>query len=145
MLQDMIHPPEQHPMENVSSPISTQIFEFCDQELFPETLQNSEVSSCSNCCYEENSYSTNLSFSSYPSDMGRFNNNNNSYNTNNSTNLTPTPTTTNLSIIFDCQDENDNDISASINFSPPSAFSVHPLLATNKTSLISLHCNPKSH
>ncbi|KAJ4957152.1 hypothetical protein NE237_013935 [Protea cynaroides] len=145
MLQDMIHPPEhQLPSEDIASPtIHAQQFEFCDQELFPETLQNSEVSSCSNCCYEENSYN-NLSFSSFtsfPSDIGKSNNNNSS-NTNSSTTLTTT-NTNNLSIIFDLQDETDNDISASIDFSPQSTFSnVPPLLATQQTQfdLSSLQC-----
>ncbi|XP_042518387.1 two-component response regulator-like APRR7 [Macadamia integrifolia] len=153
MLQDIIHPPEQHqqlPIKDIASPISTnQLFELCGQELFPETLQNSEVSSCSNCCYEENSYTTNLSFSSFssfPSDRGKSNNNNNS-NTNSSSTLTPTNTNNNLSIIFDCsqdENENDNDISASIDFSPQSTFSNVPpqLLPTqqDQLDLSSLQC-----
>ncbi|XP_043706007.1 histone-lysine N-methyltransferase, H3 lysine-79 specific-like [Telopea speciosissima] len=152
----MIHPPEQQqqqlPIKDIASPISTdQLFELCDQELFPETLQNSEVSSCSNCCYEENSYTTNLSFSSFssfPSDRGKSNNNNNNNsNTNSSSTLTPTNTNNNLSIIFDCstQDENDNDISASIDFSPQSTFSNVPSLLTTQQDhqsidLSSLQC-----
>ncbi|KAJ4969398.1 hypothetical protein NE237_016099 [Protea cynaroides] len=127
--------------KDIASPISTdQLFQLWDQELFPENLQNSEVSSCSNCCYEESSYSTNLSFSSFssfPSDRGKSNNNNSS------TTLTPT-NTNNLSIIFDCQDELDNDISASIDFSPQSTFSSVPsLLATqhdHQLDLSSLQC-----
>ncbi|XP_043720819.1 zinc finger protein HD1-like [Telopea speciosissima] len=125
----------------VSSPISSQQFEFCDQEFFPETLQNSDVSSCSNCCFEENSnYTTNLSFSSsFPSEIGKPNNNNN-----NSSN------TNNLSIIFDFQDENNenNEISASIDFSPQSTFSnvvvPPPLLSTTQEDqfdLSSLQCH----
>nr|DAD20042.1 TPA_asm: hypothetical protein HUJ06_021505 [Nelumbo nucifera] len=126
MLQDMIHPPEQQlPIEDICSPVSSQIFEFCEQELFPETLQNSDVSSCSNCCYEDNSYPTNLcsSFSSIPLDVGKLNINNINTPTNPTTN-----TNNNFSIIFDSQDENDNDIFASISFSPISTFSVLPLL-----------------
>ncbi|XP_042492913.1 uncharacterized protein LOC122072614 [Macadamia integrifolia] len=126
MLQDMIHPPEQR------LPSDKDNIEFCDQEFFPDqTLQNSEVSSCSNCCFEENSYTTNLSFSSFPSDIGKSNNNSNNNNSNN---------TNNLSIIFDFQDENDNNnISASIDFSPQSTFSnMPPLLATQQNQLFDL-------
>ncbi|KAF4370900.1 hypothetical protein G4B88_012700 [Cannabis sativa] len=57
MLQEVVRQPEMLPVaDDISSQISAQIFEFCDHELFPETLQNSdEVTSCSNCCYEVNS------------------------------------------------------------------------------------------
>lgn len=121
--------------EEISSPISAQILEFCDPELFPpETLQNSEVASCSNCCYEQESYATNLS--SMPPDMeSQFNNNNNNSSshdsnsnntaTRNATATTPAP---NPCIIFDSQDDIDNDISASIDFSPSPSFSVPPYL-----------------
>ncbi|XP_071736314.1 uncharacterized protein [Rutidosis leptorrhynchoides] len=50
-------------MEDASSPLSAQILEFCQSELFQETLQNSDVASASNCCYEEqSSYVKDLSF-----------------------------------------------------------------------------------
>ena len=117
--------------EEISSPISAQIFELCDSELFPEALQNSEVTSSSNCCYEENSsYATNISLALDVEN--KFNNNSNS-----NTVTTPTSTTTtnnnrtnssNLSIIFDSQEELDNDISASIDFSSSPAFNVPPFL-----------------
>lgn len=151
MLQDMIHPPEQAPIDEISSPISAQIFYFCDADLFPETLQNSEVTSCSNCCYEENSsYVTNLPM---PPDIDNFNSyQDNNANTNTNTN-TPTPTTTttstntttttnttattntnnrNLSIIFDSPEQIDNDISASIDFSPSPQFSIPNFLANQQ-------------
>ncbi|XP_076950861.1 uncharacterized protein LOC143623972 [Bidens hawaiensis] len=49
--------------EQVSSPLSAQILEFCESDLFQETIQNSDVASASNCCYEEqSSYVNNISF-----------------------------------------------------------------------------------
>ncbi|KAF8401977.1 hypothetical protein HHK36_012928 [Tetracentron sinense] len=119
--------------DDISSSNYAQFLEFYDHGLFPENLQHSEVSSCSNCCYEEKSYTTNLSFSSissFPSDVGSFNNNNNN-NANTNTNIATTTTTTNnLSTILDSQDENNNDISTSIDFSPSPTFSIPPFLAT---------------
>lgn len=119
--------------DEISSPISARIFELCDTELFPETLQNSEVTSSSNCCYDENSsYAANISLA-----LDVDNNNNNiSSTTTTSTTSTTTATTNNnntansgnLSIIFDSQDEIDNDISASIDFSSSPAFSVPQFL-----------------
>ncbi|XP_061989589.1 uncharacterized protein LOC133708152 isoform X1 [Rosa rugosa] len=164
MLQQVIQ--QQQEQDEISSQISAQIFDFCDPELFQETLQNSEVTSSSNCCYDENSsYATNLSlpqdletkFSTYQDNNG-----------NTDTTIAPTPTTTstttttttsstntttastnttninattattnnnnsgNLSIIFDSQEEIDNDISASIDFSPSPPFSVPPFLMTQQ-------------
>ncbi|KAL7614013.1 uncharacterized protein LOC111881735 isoform X1 [Lactuca sativa] len=57
--------------EQVSSPLSAQILEFCESELFQETIHNSEIASTLNCCYEEqsSSYVKNLSF---PSDMMKY-------------------------------------------------------------------------
>ncbi|XP_027167001.1 uncharacterized protein LOC113767027 [Coffea eugenioides] len=113
MLQDMVHHQEQLPLEEISSPINAQIFDFCESELFPETLQNSEVASNSNCCYEEHSsYSTNLSLTP---DM-------------NSMTSTMTTTTTNnnsnLSVIFDSTDDIENDISVSIDFGNSTAYNI---------------------
>uniref|UniRef100_A0A5B7AP05 Putative transcription initiation factor TFIID subunit 12-like isoform X2 n=1 Tax=Davidia involucrata TaxID=16924 RepID=A0A5B7AP05_DAVIN len=129
MLEDVIHPPEQIPIEEISSPLSAQILEFCNPELFPETLQNSEVASSSNCCYEENSsYTTNISFAP---DINKFTSpidNNGTINTTTTAPTTTTNTTNNLSIIFDSPEEIENDISASIDFSPSSPFSVPPFL-----------------
>ncbi|CAL5416543.1 unnamed protein product [Camellia sinensis] len=125
MYRDMVNPPEL-PIDDISSPLSAQIFELCDPELFPEPLQNSEVTSTSNntnCCYEDNTpYPTNLSF---PPDITNL-----PYTTvhdKTTTSTTPnTPTTTtptannnrNLSAIFDSPEELENDISVSIDFSP---------------------------
>ncbi|GMY27046.1 serine/threonine-protein kinase phg2-like isoform X2 [Fagus crenata] len=134
--------------DEISSPISDQIFDLCDPELFPETLQNSEVTSSSNCCYEENSYATSLSlppdietkFNGYQDNNGNPNITSNPALTTTSTSTTTTATTTNnttnnssnLSIIFDSQEDIDNDISASINFSPSPTFSVPPFLTTQQ-------------
>ncbi|XP_059448443.1 two-component response regulator-like APRR7 isoform X2 [Corylus avellana] len=127
--------------DEISSPFSAQIFDLCDLELFPETLQNSEATSSSNCCYEENSsYATNLSllpdkFNGYQDNNGI--NPNKTCNPAHQTTSTSTSTTantitinnsSNLSVIFDSQDEIDNDISASIDFSPSPPFSVPPYL-----------------
>ncbi|RDX83430.1 Oxidation resistance protein 1, partial [Mucuna pruriens] len=115
--------------EEISSPLSARIFELCNTDFFPEALPNSEVTSSSNCCYEENSSyaTTNMSLTV---DVE------NKLNSNSNTVTTPTSTTTNnnttnssnLSIIFDSQEEIDNDISASIDFSLSPSFTVPPLL-----------------
>ncbi|KAF2314043.1 hypothetical protein GH714_021695 [Hevea brasiliensis] len=123
--------------DDVSSTLSANILEFCDPEFF---LQNSEVTSSSNCCYEENSpYTNNLSLTS---DIEKFNscqdnNGNNSTTTPTTTSTTTTPTANanninhnNLSIIFDTQDELDNEISASIDFSASPAFTVPQFTTT---------------
>ncbi|XP_030507145.2 uncharacterized protein LOC115722155 isoform X1 [Cannabis sativa] len=142
MLQEVVRQPEMLPVaDDISSQISAQIFEFCDHELFPETLQNSdEVTSCSNCCYEVNSsYALPQDiekFSAYAAENNGIStteagsiptatstNTNTNTNTNNNTN-----NSNNISIIFDSQEEMDNDISASIDFSPSPSFSVPPSL-----------------
>ncbi|KAL1342161.1 uncharacterized protein [Arachis hypogaea] len=139
MLQDVFDQPLP-PKDEISSPISARLFELCDSDLFPEALQNSEVTSSSNCCYEENSsYATNMSLALEVETKFNNNNNNNNTNSNNSNNSVTTPSSTtttnnnttnssNLSIIFDSQEELDNDISASIDFSSsPAAFNVPPM------------------
>ncbi|CAJ1967197.1 unnamed protein product [Sphenostylis stenocarpa] len=143
MLQDVIHPPtpdEQLPIDEISSPISARIFELCDPDFFPDTLQNSEVTSSSNCCHEDkSSYATTIS---PPLDLvdSKININSNSNIVTTSSSTTTASTTTNnninnnttnsnnLSIFFDSQDEIDNDISASIDFSSSPSFVVPPLL-----------------
>ncbi|XP_020225564.1 myosin-G heavy chain isoform X2 [Cajanus cajan] len=150
MLQDVIHPPtsaEKLPIDEISSPISARIFELCGPEFFPETLQNTEVTSSSNCCHEEkSSYATTIS---PPLEVDNnkisINSNSNIVTTSSSTNTASTTTTTttnivnnnnnnnatnnnNLSIFFDSQDDIDNDISASIDFSSSPSFVVPSLL-----------------
>ncbi|KAF1897728.1 hypothetical protein Lal_00032486 [Lupinus albus] len=126
-----------HSMQDeISSPISTPIFELCDAELFSDTVQNSEVTSTSNCCYEENtSYATNIS----PTlDV------HNKINSNSNINIVTTPTSptatstninndnttnsNNLSLIFDSQEDIDIDISASIDFSSSPSFTIPSFL-----------------
>jgi len=130
-----------HPLQDeISSPISARIFELCDPDFFPDTLQNSEVTSSSNCCHEEkSSYATTIS---PPLDVvdNKININSNSNIVTTSSSTTTASTTTNnntinnttnsnsLSILFDSQDEIDNDISASIDFSSSPSFAVPPLL-----------------
>ncbi|GAB2294326.1 hypothetical protein Dimus_028536 [Dionaea muscipula] len=167
-------PPEQAPaaLDEISSPISAQIFEFCDPDFFTvETIHNSEVTSNSNCCYEDqSSYTANFC---YPSDLDEkfsyklvdisklqtdaTDNANNSITTTTFTSTTMANTCTltanncNLSIIFDSQEEIDNDISASIDFSPSPPFSAAPYLATIQhdqldfTSQLPVAVGPFSH
>ncbi|XP_061356810.1 putative zinc finger protein CONSTANS-LIKE 11, partial [Gastrolobium bilobum] len=114
--------------DEISSPLSARIFELCNPEFFPEALQNSEVTSSSNCCYEENSsYATNMPLAL---DVENKQSNSNTVTTPSSTTTTNNNTTnsSNLSIIFDSPDEIDNDISASIDFSLSPAFNVPPFL-----------------
>ncbi|XP_044498750.1 bromodomain and WD repeat-containing DDB_G0285837-like isoform X2 [Mangifera indica] len=147
--QDVFHQQEELRIDDISSPMSARIFDFCDPELFSETLKNSEVTSSSNCYYQENSSYTNNT--SLPTDADKFNHgyqDNTNANTNTTTPATTATSTTttattnnsnnnnnscnNLSIIFDSQDEIDNDISASIDFSPSPHFSVNPFLSTQQ-------------
>ncbi|XP_019441091.1 PREDICTED: uncharacterized protein LOC109346144 isoform X3 [Lupinus angustifolius] len=136
MLHDVFDQPlpqkeeEELTIDEISIPISNQILDLCDSELFQEPHQNSEVTSSSNCCYDENSsYVTNISLA--------LDNIDNKINSNsNNTVTTPTSTTTNnnttnnsnLSIIFDSQEDIDNDISASIDFSSSKTFNIPQFL-----------------
>ncbi|XP_045808171.1 probable serine/threonine-protein kinase DDB_G0267686 [Trifolium pratense] len=117
--------------DEISSPLSARIFELCNPELFPEALQNSEVTSSSNCCYEENSsYATNILDVETKFNNSNSNNNSNSTaatNTNNN-NTNNSNNSNNLSVIFDSQEEIDNDISASIDFSLSPSFNVPSFL-----------------
>ncbi|CAK8570589.1 unnamed protein product [Lathyrus sativus] len=146
MLQDVIHPPshdEQLSIDEISSPnISAQIFELCDPDLFQDSLQqNSEVTSTSNCCHHEENNLNNNNNSSYTlnniSQVLDLDNNINS-NSNSTTSTTSNNNTTNntnnnnnLPIIFDSQQDIDNDISASIDFTSSLSFLVPSLLPIN--------------
>ncbi|XP_022138731.1 uncharacterized protein LOC111009824 [Momordica charantia] len=117
MLQDVVRPaPEQMlPIEEMSSPINGQMFDFCDPELFSETLQNLEFNSGSNCCYEKNSSDHSPETENHIAAGGAV--------------FIPATdasaaTNSNLTAIFDSQEELDNDISASIDFSPSASFSI---------------------
>ncbi|CAA0834871.1 CCT motif family protein [Striga hermonthica] len=107
MLPDMVQSQDhqQLTIDEITSPFGAQLLELCESELF----QNSDVPSTSNnnCCYEERP--------TYPSDQ-----------MNNNEMKTPEPRAiTNFSIIFDdaTDDQLDNDISASIDFTPSPSFS----------------------
>ncbi|CAJ2673774.1 homeobox protein 5-like isoform X2 [Trifolium pratense] len=138
--------------DEISSPnISAQIFELCDPDLFHDSLQqNSDVTSSSNCCQDENNINNNNNSSYTLNNISQAldleNNNINSNNSNSNSTATTTSTTSttntnniknntnnNLSIIFDSQEEIDNDISASIDFTSSSSFLVPSLLQINTT------------
>ncbi|CAN1144894.1 Zinc finger protein CONSTANS-LIKE 3 [Linum perenne] len=158
-------------MDEVSSPMHAQMLEFCDSDFFQETMQNnnSEVTSSSNCCYDENSpynnnnnnnNNTNLSL---PNDFDKYNQENNPNNittTNTTNNNAPTTSTTSTntataanlsntnssnlsSLLFESQDELDNDISASIDFSSSPAFSVPQLFNLNQFDFTTTSIQPQ--
>ncbi|AEE27705.1 unnamed protein product [Arabidopsis thaliana] len=104
MSQDVISSHEQLSMDEITSPLTAQIFDFCDSQLFQETFnQTSEVTSASNGCgYVENNNTNN-----FPDKSNSGSNQDHEDNNDNA----------DLSIIFDSQDDFDNDITASIDFS----------------------------
>ncbi|MCD9559074.1 hypothetical protein HAX54_016804 [Datura stramonium] len=146
----------------MSSPLSDQILNFCESEFFPN-VQNSEVASSSNCCsYEEqSSYSNNL-------EMNKFNN---TIEKNEETNITTvtsnviSPSRINnnddddddnnniininnndLSIIFDPQeDQIENDISASIEFTQDANFSIPHHLLQSQQDLFDINSLDDQH
>ncbi|KAK3417204.1 hypothetical protein EUGRSUZ_H02941 [Eucalyptus grandis] len=131
----------------MSCPLSAQLFELCDPELCSESIKNSEITSCSNCCYEE--YPNSSKFSS-PEDLQNFGDllqEDHGINTN-TTATTPATTTSNTmtagtinhngnqTTFFDPQEDVDNDISASIDFSPSPPFSVSPFVCPQQDNLL---------
>ncbi|XP_027936455.1 uncharacterized protein LOC114191474 [Vigna unguiculata] len=140
MLQDVFdqplppkaEPQQQLPIEEISSPFSARLFDFYNAELFSEALPNSEVTSSSNCCYEENSSYATTNKSLTVDVENKLNSNSNTVTTPTSTTTTTNNNTTNssnLSIIFDDpQEDMENDISASIDFSLSPSFNVPPFL-----------------
>ncbi|KAL9240277.1 hypothetical protein vseg_014515 [Gypsophila vaccaria] len=126
--------------DDISIQISDQIFDFCDEpDIFPDTLQNSEVTSSPNCCsYEDQNSPYNIDI-----EIKNLNTQNIDINIfqvdqkcNNNTNTTTTVTSTiatnhqyhlktKLPLIYDPQVEIDNDISASIDFSTPLAYNLN--------------------
>ncbi|KAL9671025.1 hypothetical protein QQ045_008588 [Rhodiola kirilowii] len=126
-------------MGEILSPITAQIIDFCDNELFPaETLTTSEAASCSNCCHDENSYYS--AAVSLPQDT-KFVTGYDDIDINTASATTAATVAmasaaandincSNLSMIFDPQEDIDNGISASINFSPCRLFSVPQYLAS---------------
>ncbi|XXG44122.1 hypothetical protein AAC387_Pa01g4001 [Persea americana] len=137
-------------VEELSSPITSQMFDFSDQGLYPDAFRCSDVSSsCSGgYCYDDNSYGpdpTFSSFSSLPPDIGKLTttttNNNNSTTANGCINNTTNNNNNNhLSILFDPQQEADTDLSASLNSilsSPPTgaAFSLPSYISNQHDQL----------
>lgn len=127
--------------DQISSPnISAQIFELCDPDLFQDSLQqNSEVTSTSNCCHHEENNLNNNNNSSYTLNNisqaldldNNINSHSNSTTSTTSNNNTTNNANNNLPIIFDSQQDIDNDISASIDFTSSSSFLVPSLLPIN--------------
>ncbi|KAH1037047.1 hypothetical protein GLYMA_20G200400v4 [Glycine max] len=132
LIRSHSHPRKGKQMDEISSPLSARIFELCNTDFFPEALQNSEVTSSSNCCYEENSSYATTNISVTVDVDNKLNSNSNTVTTPTSTTTTNTNNNTtnssNLSIFFDSQEEIDNDISASIDFSLSPSFNVPPFL-----------------
>ncbi|XP_065859079.1 uncharacterized protein [Euphorbia lathyris] len=141
---------ENHEKDDLSSPLSAQILEFCDPE-FLETFQNSEVTSTSNYCYEDNSYYTNNNLSLQLQLQNNNNGNNNSTTTHSTATATTTTSTTtttaanqdnnindsnnnniSFSLLFDPQDDLDNEISASIDFSSSPTLPIPQFLTTQQ-------------
>ncbi|KFK42787.1 hypothetical protein AALP_AA1G039300 [Arabis alpina] len=116
--------------DEITSPLTAQIFDFCDPQLFQETFnQASEVTSASNCGYIENN---NTNFTE-KSNSGSNQDHEDNINNNNA----------DLSIIFDSQDDFDNDITASIDFSSSIQFpSDHQLQDQFDFTGIQLHQPP---
>ncbi|XP_030463981.2 uncharacterized protein LOC115683586 [Syzygium oleosum] len=147
MLEDVLHPPQQLPTDDMSSPLSAQLLELCDPELFSESIQNSEITSCSNCCYEDCPDSSKFSLPEDSQNFGDLLQEDYGINTNTmattptmTTSNTTTATTTyyngNQTAIFDPQEDVDNDISASIDFSPSPPFSVSPFVCPQQDHLM---------
>ncbi|KAK9724236.1 hypothetical protein RND81_05G057600 [Saponaria officinalis] len=141
--------------DDISIPISDQIFDFCDDsDIFPDTLQNSEVTSSPNCCsYEDQNSPYNYNNDTKNNNFITTHQNidiNNNFQVEQNCSTTSTATTsalnhhnTSLPLIFDPQVDIDNDISASIDFStppPPLAYNFNTLsnnaLSQYTTSLV---------
>ncbi|ESQ36476.1 hypothetical protein EUTSA_v10007843mg [Eutrema salsugineum] len=116
MSQDVISSHEQLSMDEITSPLTAQIFDFCDPQLFQETFnQTSEVTSASNCCdYVKDDDNNNNNFPDKSNSGSNQDHEDNNKNNDNG----------DLSIIFDPQDDFENDITASIDFSSSIQFPV---------------------
>ncbi|KAI4303959.1 hypothetical protein MLD38_039536 [Melastoma candidum] len=135
------HPAQQLmplPTEEISSPLSAQLIEFCKDELLPEMMPCSEVTSSSNCCLDDyNLDSEDLSilqgaekFCDVLQDELAAATPSTTVATTSNTMVT-TAADNNHSAIFDSPDDIDNDISASMDFSPSASFSVPQILCTH--------------
>ncbi|XP_056159430.1 uncharacterized protein LOC115691445 [Syzygium oleosum] len=147
MLDDVLHPPQQLPTDDMSSPLSAQLLELCDPELFSESIQNSEITSCSNCCYEDFPDSSKFSLPEDSQNFGDLLQEDYGINTNTMA-TTPTTITSNTTTaatinyngnqtaIFGLQEDINNDISASIDFSPSPPFLVSPFVCPQQDHLM---------
>ncbi|KAI4373878.1 hypothetical protein MLD38_011942 [Melastoma candidum] len=120
-------------IDEISSPFGCPLLEFCDDELFPETMWGSEITSCSNCSLEDyNIDSVDLSLLRSAKEFSNV-----LQEKRVALDTTPMKTATdattavlennNHSMIFYSSDEMENDISASIDFP---FFSVPPFIRT---------------
>ncbi|KAL3626479.1 hypothetical protein CASFOL_030028 [Castilleja foliolosa] len=148
MLQDMVNSQDHQiqqqldPIDEITSPLgSAQLFEFCESKLFNETLQNPEVTSTSNnnCCYEDqNSYQINMNnYTTTTTDNDQINPPAPPITATNPSTPTAGEQNTNFSISFDdpADDQLENDISASIDFTPSPSFSApHQYYNNNNNS-----------
>ncbi|KAL1206159.1 Zinc finger protein CONSTANS-LIKE 4 [Cardamine amara subsp. amara] len=113
MLQDVISSHDQLSIDDITSPLSAQIFDFCDPQLFQETFMNqtSEVISASNILEKSGSFQSNTNTTTTTENS----NNNSKLQDDEDDN-----NNTDLSIIFDLQEDFENDIANSIDFSSSS-------------------------
>ncbi|KAI4368432.1 hypothetical protein MLD38_016989 [Melastoma candidum] len=123
-------------IDEISNSLSSPLLKFCNDELFPETMLVSEITSCSNCCLED--YNIDSADLSLPRSTEEFSN----VLQDKRVALAGIPTTAttdapiaildnnNQSLIFYSSDDVENDISASIDFSPSPPFSVLPVICT---------------
>ncbi|XP_057781482.1 zinc finger protein HD1-like isoform X2 [Salvia miltiorrhiza] len=129
MLQEMVHPQDQQlSIEEFSNPnIGSHLLEFSESELFPETVQNSEVGS--NTYDHEKQSSYQIQLSNITVEMSNFNT---------STNIDdeikppppPPPIVAAAGTLFD----EENDISAAIDFTTSPSFSHHQYISNNSSS-----------
>ncbi|XP_058202105.1 uncharacterized protein LOC131316692 isoform X1 [Rhododendron vialii] len=136
-------------LEDVSSPLSAQLFDLCDADLLREALESPEVNSSPNFCYEESCpYPQKLPFD--PNINSLANSTVDKYGTmpktatatataadmppNGPVTTAATNNTNNdhLSILFHSSEEIENDISASIDFSPSVPFSLPAYLVNQQ-------------
>ncbi|XP_030534004.1 uncharacterized protein LOC115743389 isoform X2 [Rhodamnia argentea] len=142
MIEDVIRDPEQVqlPIEELSSPLSAQLLEYCEAELLgSEIIRSSETTSSSNRCYEDNAFNNHVCLPPDAENISSFQDNNGSGNVNSTTLMTAPSTSNNVSTNI-AQNSNSNfsalfddspvdevdDISASIDFSTSPPFYVPP-------------------
>lgn len=123
--------------EDVSSPLSAQLFDLCDADLLREALESPEVNSSPNFCYEESCpYPPKLPFDPDITTVDKYGTMPKTATASaTTTDMPPTgqaaTTNTNndhLSILFNSSEDIENDISASIDFSTTFPFSLPPYL-----------------